>query len=82
MRERGVDFLHPLDLFQLALSLRCLARLGTEAIGEALQTGNFSLLVFVGGKMLFLSRRFLRDVAVPIAAIPVQTGVRDLDHFL
>src|SRR5712691_3347014 len=33
-RDRGRDFFHAIDLFQLALCLRCFAGLGAKSIGK------------------------------------------------
>ncbi len=77
--ERRLDLLHPIDLLQLALRLRRLARLGPEAIGKQLERGDLLLLVLVGGELLFFARRLLFDVAVPVAAITIEPPVRDLD---
>ncbi len=79
LRNRRLDLLHSIDLLQLALRLRRLARLGPEAIGKLLERSNFFLLVLVGRKLLLFARRLLFDVAVPVPAIPVQPPVRDLN---
>src|ERR1700730_5208916 len=73
------DFLHAIDLLQLALRLRCFARLGAKAIGEQLKRRDFFLLIFVSGELLFFARGFLFDVVVPVAAITNEFRVRDLD---
>src|ERR1700720_4755955 len=78
-RDRGRNFFHAIDLLQLALRLRGFARLGAEAIGEQLERRDFFLLIFVSGQLLFFARGFLLDVVVPVAAIPNEFRVRDLD---
>ena len=79
LRGRRGDFFHPIDLLQLALRLRRLARLGAKAIGKLLERRDLFLLVFVGRELLFFARRFLLHVAVPVPAIAEQLRVRDLD---
>ena len=78
-RDRGVDFLHAIDLLQFALRLRSFARLGAKSIGKQLQGRDLSLLIFVGGELLHFARCFLLDVTVPIAPIPNESAMRDLD---
>ena len=78
-RDRGRDFFHAIDLFQLALCLRCFAGLGAKSIGKQLQRRDFFLLIFVSGELLFFARCFLLDVIVPVAPITHQFRVRDLD---
>jgi hypothetical protein len=60
-RDRGRDFFHAIDLFQLALCLRCFACLGAKSIGKQLQRRDFFLLIFVSGELLFFARCFLLD---------------------
>ena len=79
LRGRRGDFFHPIDLLELALRLRRLARLRPEAIGKKLERRDLLLLVLVGGELLLFARRFLLDVAVPVPAITEQLGMRDLD---
>ena len=79
LRGRRGDFLHAIDLFELALRLRGLACLGAKAVGELLEGGDFFLLILVGRELLFLARGFLFDVAVPVAAVTEQLRLRDLD---
>src|SRR6266513_1064667 len=67
--SRRRDFFHSIDLLQLALRLRRFAGLGPEAIGEELKRRDFFLLILVSRELLFFARRFLFDVAVPVAAI-------------
>ena len=55
-RDRGCDFFHAIDLFQLALCLRCFACLGAKSIGKQLQRRDFFLLIFVSGELLFFAR--------------------------
>jgi hypothetical protein len=76
---RRLDLFHPLDLLELALRLRRLARLGAEPVGELLQLRDFRLLVFVGREMLLLPRRPLLDIGVVIAAIAMDLLVADLE---
>jgi len=78
-RDRGRDFFHAIDLFQLALCLRCFACLGAKSIGKQLQRRDFFLLIFVSGELLFFARCFLLDVTVPVAPVTHQFRVRDLD---
>ena len=78
-RDRSRDLFHAIDLFQLALRLRCFAGLGAKSIGKQLQRRDFFLLIFVSGELLFFARRFLLDITVPIAPITHQFRVRDLD---
>ena len=78
-RDRSRDFFHAIDLFQLALCLRCFARLGAKSIGKQLQRRDFFLLIFVSGELLFFACRFLLDIIVPVAPITHQFRVRDLD---
>ena len=78
-RDRGRDFFHAIDLFQLALCLRCFACLGAKSIGKQLQRRDFFLLIFVSGELLFFARCFLLDITVPVAPITHQFRVRDLD---
>src|SRR4029079_10002894 len=79
MRDRSRDLFHAIDLFQLALRLRCFAGLGAKSIGKQLQRRDFFLLIFVRGELLFFARRFLLNITVPIAPITHQFRVRDLD---
>ncbi len=78
-RDRGRDFFHAIDLFQLALCLRCFACLGAKSIGKQLQRRDFFLLIFVSGELLFFARCFLLDITVPVAPVTHQFRVRDLD---
>src|ERR1700682_5365575 len=73
------DFFHAVDLLQLALRLRSLARLGAKAVGEQLQRRDFFLLIFVSRELLLFARGFLFKVTVPVAAITNEFRVRDLD---
>ncbi len=59
-RERLLDEFEPLDLLELALRLRRLGGNGAEPVGERLQVGDFLLLVFVGGELLFVAFLALR----------------------
>jgi hypothetical protein len=77
-RDRGRDFFHAIDLFQLALCLRCFACLGAKSIGKQLQRRDFFLLIFVSGELLFFACRFLLDITVPVAPITHEFRVRDL----
>ena len=79
LRGRRVDFFHAIDLLELALRLRGLARLGAKAVGELLERRDFFLLILVGRELLFFARGFLLDVAVPVAAVTEQLRLRDLD---
>src|SRR5438874_979561 len=76
---RFCEFFHAVDLFQLALCLRCIACLGTKSIGKQLQRRDFFLLIFISGKLLFFARCFLLDITVPVAPVTHQFRVRDLD---
>ena len=75
--ERGLDFLHPLDLLQLALRLRGLAGLGAKAIRELLKRGDFLLLILIGGKLLLFARNLFHEIFIVVSAVAVQAGVRD-----
>ena len=77
--ERRFDLLHPVDLLELALRLRSLAGLGAEAVGEFLERGDFLLLVFVRGELLFLAGGAFEDVFVPVATVAIEPLVGDLD---
>ncbi len=79
-RERRFDFFHPVNLLQFALRLRRLARLGPKAIGECLERRDLFLLILVGRELLLCARRLLFDVTVPVAAIPNESSMRDLDN--
>ena len=53
-RLGALDFIHSLDLLELALRLRGLRGDGAEAVGKFLKRGDFLLLVFPGGKLLLV----------------------------
>ena len=79
-RDGGLDFLHPIDLFQFALSLRGFAGFGAKAISELLEGGDLLLLIFVSGEVLLFPRSFFDDVLVVVPAVAVQFGLRDFDN--
>ncbi len=79
---RRLDFVHPIDLFTLALGLRSFGVFCPKAIDESLQPLNFSLLVLVGSQNLFLARGFLSDIFVVIAAVRYQFPLIDLNDSL
>jgi hypothetical protein len=58
----GPRFFHAIDLFQLALCLRCFACLGAKSIGKQLQRRDFFLLLLVSGELLFFASGFLFDM--------------------
>src|SRR5438477_12950894 len=68
-RDRGRDFFHAIDLFQLALGLRSFAGLGAKSIGKQLERRDFFLLILISGELLLFARRFLLDITVPVAPI-------------
>ena len=75
-----LDFLHPVDLLELALRLRRLACLGAEAVRKGLQRLDFPLLIFVGGQLLFGTRILLPEVILVIATVPVEAASADLHN--
>src|SRR5436309_8005922 len=78
-RDRRRNFFHAIDLFQLALRLRCFAGFGAKSIGKQLERCDFLLLILVRGEMLFFARSFLLDKTIPVAPITDEFRVRDLD---
>ena len=79
---RRLDFVHPIDLFTLALGLRRFGVFCPKPIDESLQPFDFSLLVLIGSQDLFLARSFLSDIFVVIAAVRYQFPLIDLDDSL
>ena len=75
----GFDFLHALDLLELALGLGGFAGFGAEAVGEFLEAGDVALLVFVGGEELLLGSFALDEVVVVGAAVAGELGLADFD---
>jgi len=63
------NFLHALNLLELALGLGGLGVLGAEAVHEIHQVRDFALLVFIRGNQLFLRRGALGEVVLVIAAV-------------
>jgi len=82
VRFGRVENIHALDLLELALRLRRLARLGAEPGGKIAQLLDFRLLVFISGKMLLLARLSLLDIGVVIAAIAMDLLVTDLEDVI
>ena len=74
---RRFDPHHAVELLDTILSLCRLACLSTEAVDEALQFGDFALLVFVGCPLLFLAGGFLREVGIVVAPVAVELVMAD-----
>ena len=68
-RDRGRDFFHAINLFQLALCLRRFAGLGAKAIGKQLQRRDFFLLILVSGDLAFVAFFPLPEVIGVIAGV-------------
>src|ERR1700677_1342645 len=75
---RRFNFVHPVDLFSLALRLGCLGVFGPEPIDESLKLFDLLLLVFIGSQDLLLPGRFLYDIFVVVAAVGDQFVLIDL----
>ena len=78
-RVRRLDFVHPIDLFLLALRLGRFGVFRAKPIDENLQPFDLSLLIFIGGQKLFLTCRLLGDIFVVIAAVRNQFALINLD---
>src|ERR1043166_182013 len=74
-----LDFVHALDLLELALRARCHRVLGAEAIDEFHEAANLALLTFIGGDELLLGGFALQKVIVVIAAITNEFALANLD---
>ena len=79
-RDRSLNLFHAIDLLKFALGLGGLARLGAEAVGKLLKGGNFFLLIFVCGEVLFLTGRLFDDIFIIVTAVPVKFGLRNLHN--
>ena len=77
-----LDFVHPIDLFALALRLGGLGVLRPKPIDESLQPLDLSLLILIGSQDLFLPGSFLSDVFVVVAPVLYQFALIDLDDSL
>ena len=75
-RQRFLDQFHALDLLELALRLRRLGGNGAEAVAELPQRGDFLLLVFVGGELLFVVRLALLEEVGVVARVGDQLAAR------
>ena len=76
-RFGALDFFHPLDLLQLALSLGCFGGNGAEAVGEFLQGGDFLLLVLVSsGLNLVVALALLHSGGI-VSLVVDELGIRD-----
>ena len=76
----GLDAFHPIELFDTILCLGGLACLGTESVDEALEFGNFALLIFVGGPLLFLACGLLGEISIVVAPVAVELSVTDFEN--
>ncbi len=72
------DFLHAVDLLELALGLARLGVLGAEPVHEFHHPANFPLLAFVSGEKLFFVRGALFEIIVVVAAIAQQLALPNL----
>ncbi len=77
--EGGLDFLHALDLLELALGLSGFGGFGAEAVGEVLEFFDFLLLIFVGLAVLFGAGFFFAEEGVVVAVVEMEALPCDFD---
>src|SRR5205807_3209999 len=76
---RRLDFVHAVNLLELALGLAGFGVLGAEPIDELHHAANFALLIFVGGQELRLGSFALQKVIVVVATIADEFALPNLD---
>ena len=77
--RRRFDFLHALNLLELALGLGGLGVLGPETVHKFHQPPDFALLMFVCRQELLFVRFALRQVIIITAAVTDKPALADFD---
>ena len=75
---RWIDSFHLFKQFDSCLSLRGFGCFGTETTDKILMVSDFTLLISVGGKVLFFPLFFLNQEIIKVTAVAMNLTVTNL----